>query len=126
MKRLEFSGYSDDTFGHQTDDYDNCASGQPIDWLIIVPGIPGGLIVTGQHSRTTQLPVGSPHFGTVVPKFSTDWHIGVAAYDPTFDDLPIPPWPISIDNQGHSLYSPRLVVEVPDDAIVICLNLSTG
>lgn len=111
MKRLEFSGYSDDTFGYQADDYDNCASGQPIDWLITAPSVSGGLIVSGQHSRT------------VHPGFGITWQIGVAAYDPDCDDLPIPSWAISIDNQGHTPYSPRLCVTVPDDAIVICLNL---
>ena len=37
MPILRFEGYSDDTFGeiaHTKDDYDNCASGAPIEYLV--------------------------------------------------------------------------------------------
>lgn len=37
MPELHFIGYSDDTFGeyrHFHDDYDCCASGEPIVWLL--------------------------------------------------------------------------------------------
>ncbi len=44
MPILRFEGYSDDTFGevaHFKDDYDNCASGKPIEYLVLGPAIDG-------------------------------------------------------------------------------------
>jgi hypothetical protein len=53
MKTLRFEGYSDDTFGEYAvtrDDYDNCASGEPVEFLITAPSLPeAGMVVTGQH-----------------------------------------------------------------------------
>jgi hypothetical protein len=102
-KTITFEGYSDDTFGYEDveggDDYDNCASGKPIEWLVAVPGANEGVIVRGQHG------------------LRCSWCIGVAPYDPDDDDVPIPDWPMSI-GPGDRPYSPRLVIEAPDDATV--------
>ncbi len=112
MPILHFEGSSDDTFGEVNvtkDDFDDCAAGSPIDWLITAPGVDGGLIVTGQHGRA------------ITGKSAVFWQIGVAAYDPNFDDQPIPDWPISFTRSDRG-YSPRLVVVVPDGFSLTCLR----
>lgn len=51
-KVFEFIGHSDDTFGEYgvtNDDYDNCASGDVISYLISDPNTGATLRVTGQH-----------------------------------------------------------------------------
>jgi len=54
MKTLWFEGSSDDTFGMtqsaNADDYDNGASGEPIEWRVWSPSEDAGIIVTGQFS----------------------------------------------------------------------------
>ena len=116
MPTLRFEGASDDTFGeyaHTRDDYDNCASGKPIDWLVTAPGVPGGLIVTGQYGREANADV------------SMSWQIGVAAHDPDNTDAPLPPWPMRIERSERP-YSPSLVIEVPDGVQVRCLQRRLG
>ena len=48
MPTLRFEGYSDDTFGevlHTKDDYDNLASGRPIEYLVTDPATGLGVVV---------------------------------------------------------------------------------
>lgn len=92
MPILRFEGYSDDTFGevaHFKDDYDNCASGKPIEYLVLGPAIDGqpqlGVVVTGQHC----------------PGNSGSWLIGVANYDPDAEDRDFPRWPMHIEAQDY-------------------------
>lgn len=116
MKTLLFAGYSDDTFGEVlafNDDYDNCGSGQPIEWLVESPSEGCGLIVVGQHS----------------PGASGSWLIGVSNYDPRYDDRPMPRWPMHLrphDEYERHLagrgFNPALVIEAPDDVTIRCLQ----
>lgn len=99
-KILEFEGSSDDTFGCDELDYDNCASGDPIVFRVLAEGV--GLVVSGEFA----------------PEFAGGWRVGVATYDPEGDDLPLPEWPIRIVPGKHATYSPRLIIEAPDDAEV--------
>lgn len=99
MKTLKFEGYSDDTFGCDEADYDNCASGQPIVFNVVSGG--AGVVVSGQYA----------------PVHCGGWLVGVSTYDPTHDDVSLPPWPMRIE-PGSSTYTPALIIEVPDDAEV--------
>ena len=110
MKTLIFGGYSDDTFGEITprgDDYDNCASGKPIEWLVESAEDGAALLVVGQHA----------------PGSSGGWLVGVAPWDPTHDDVPMPEWPMRITRSDRS-YSPALHIDVPDDTTIRCLQRS--
>jgi hypothetical protein len=113
MPTLRFEGHSDDTFGevaHTKDDYDNCASGKPIEYLVLGPDKSQGLIVTGQHC----------------PGNSGGWLIGVANYDPDYADLAMPRWPIRIEPQSYrNGFNPSLVIEAPDGVEVRCLQRQT-
>ncbi len=107
MVELHFEGASDDTFGevnHFRDDYDNCASEKPIAYLLTVPGEDGGLVVVGQFAPTG---------------LECSWLIGVAAWDPGHEDLPIPDWKIRFEPNS---YMGRLVVEAPDGVQLRCLT----
>jgi hypothetical protein len=112
MKTLIFGGSSDDTFGEITprgDDYDNCASGKPIEWLIESASEKDSLLVVGQYC----------------PGAATGWLIGVARADE--DDGKFPPaWPIHIrpraDGSYRCTYSHALEIVVPDDATIRCLQ----
>lgn len=107
-KTLIFRGYSDDTFGEETtgDDFDNCASGEPIRYLITVPGVPGGVVLVGQYA----------------PEGCGGWLIGAAPHDPDHADLPLPPWPILLQPCADTPYSPELRIMVPDGAVLTCLE----
>lgn len=83
MPILRFEGYSDDTFGevaHFKDDYDNCASGKPIEYLVLGPAIDGqpqlGVVVTGQHC-----PGGRPSGPPDAPRRPRRHHAGRTAAD---------------------------------------------
>jgi hypothetical protein len=108
MPTLRFEGYSDDTFGevqHFGDDYDNCASGNPIEYLVEAGGL--GMVVTGQHC----------------PGHSGGWLIGVANYDPQAEDRDFPRWPMRIEpQQFRNGFRPSLVIEAPDDVTIRCLQ----
>jgi hypothetical protein len=108
---LRFEGYSDDTFGevaHFNDDYDNCASGNPIEYLVQDPATKHALIVTGQHC----------------PNNSGSWMIGVAAnHDPDGGDVDFPRWPMRIVPQDYrNGFQPALVIEAPDGVTIRCLQ----
>ena len=112
MPTLRFEGYSDDTFGevlHTKDDYDNCASGKPIEYLVLSADGSEGLVVTGQHC----------------PGNSGSWLIGVANHDPDFDDRAMPRWPIRIEPQAYRAgFNPSLVIEAPEGVTLRCLQRS--
>jgi NADPH-dependent ferric siderophore reductase len=105
MKTLRFEGFSDDTFGELTTrtDYDNCADGTPIIFLVAVPG--------GMSCAV---------YGMYCPDGATGWMIGVARHDED-DDTAMPAWPMRIEHSERE-YSPRLVMEVPDEATVTLLR----
>lgn len=106
-KTLIFGGSSDDTFGEVTprgDDYDNCASGKPIEWLIESVSEQQSMLVVGQYC----------------PGSATGWMIGIARVHED-DDKPLPGWPIRLI-QGPRAYSPHLCIDVPVDATIRCLQ----
>ena len=108
MKRLTFQGYSDDTFaceGPEIDvDCDNCASGEPIVMKVTSAG--DGMLVSGQYA----------------PEHCAGWLIGVAPIEgPDFDGQHIPDWPMHLVSSDRC-YSPKLVVEAPDDVSVTLLS----
>lgn len=105
MKLLHFEGASDDTFGEYkslNDDWDNCASGEPIEWLV----------TSGEESLIV--------FGQYCPNSATGWMIGVARANED-DDTHLPDWPMRFE-RGRREYSPRLVIEAPDDVAMRCLQ----
>lgn len=110
MKEFVFEGYSDDTFGELTtgEDYDNCASGKPIEFLVNEPGTDEKLVVVGQYC----------------PGSASGWLIGVSRYsaDDNCDDEALPFWPIRIEPSRNTPYTPSLIIEVPDSAQVVCLT----
>ena len=110
MPTLRFEGYSDDTFGevaHTKDDYDNCASGKPIEYLVSDPATGLGVVVTGQHC----------------PGNSGSWLIGVANHDPESDDCDFPRWPMRIEAQDYrNGFQPSLVIEAPEGVTLRCLQ----
>ena len=103
MRELQFSGYSDDTFGLVNDigiDYDNCASMKPIVFKVCRESEPHvGLFVFGQYA--------------VCP--GGTWVIGVTQLD---EDFPLPNWITCIDQNEDCPYSPLLTMVVPDDVVV--------
>jgi hypothetical protein len=110
MPILRFEGYSDDTFGeveHFKDDYDNCASGRPIEYLVEHKETGLGLVVTGQHC----------------PGNSGSWLIGVAIHDPELDDPDLPRWPMRIEAQNYrNGFQPSLVIDAPEGLTIRCLQ----
>lgn len=114
---LRFEGYSDDTFGeveHFHDYCGNCASGQPIEYLVLAPSIDEqdqqGVVVTGQYC----------------PGNSGSWMIGVATHDPDCcGDIDFPRWPMRIEPADHlNPFNPSLVIEAPDGTTISCLQVS--
>lgn len=108
MPTLRFEGYSDDTFGeyaHTNDDYDNCASGEPIEYQVFDPVKEIGIVVIGQHC----------------PGSAMGWMIGVAVCQPpsTDDETCVPDWPMQFEPNG---YENRLVIEAPEGVVVRCLT----
>lgn len=106
MKVFHFEGHSDDTFGEYNvkyDDYDNCASGEPI-YFTLSHG-DDGVLVSGQYC----------------PGSASGWVIGVGSYlDADGDTKPLPSWPMRFEHSKLG-YSPRLVVEAPDETVLTCL-----
>lgn len=115
MKTKIFGGTSDDTFGEITPtgtDYDNCANGKPIEFLIESESEGKGLLVVGHHA----------------PGSAGGWLVGVAPWDPDYSDAPMPDWPMRLRAPtGHEpVYSPVLEIDVPDDATLRCLQHIEG
>lgn len=107
MKTLVFSGSSDDAFGDTSprgDDYDNCGSGEPIEWLIESKSENDAILIVGQYC----------------PGAASGWLIGAARVSED-DDKPAPNWPMRI-RQGERTYTPALEIDVPDDATISCLQ----
>ena len=108
MVTLVFEGHSDDLFGeskHFNDFYDDCATGEPIEWLVKSGN--EAIIVTGHHC----------------PNNSGTWMIGVANHNPSYDDEDFPRWKMEIKPQDYrNGYQPCLVIEAPDNVGITCLN----
>ena len=110
MKNLRFSGNSDDTFGEygwSMDDYDNCASGEPIEWAV-TDGAGRGVLVSGCYGA-----------------HNACWAISVLPWsDDKKEEPPTPSWPMRIEQpgKGEAPYSPVLVIEAPDDVRIRCLQ----
>lgn len=106
MKEYRFEGYSDDIFGEYgvtNESYDNCASGEPIQFKIETPkGV--GVIVTGTYGN----PINKGHC----------WMIGVEAIN---ENKPVSDWTFEL-KPSHKNYCNLLVVKAPDDAELTCLN----
>jgi hypothetical protein len=105
MPTLRFEGYSDDTFGevlHTQDDHDNCASGEPIEYLVQDPATGSSIVVTGQHC----------------PGSSLGWMIGTANYRQC-GEFKIPAWPMHFVPDGDSY---ALVIEAPEGVTLRCLT----
>lgn len=106
-KRYVFEGGSDDTFGEYSitqDDYDNCASGEPIRWKLSLPD-GSGLLVVGVYATNALV---SPADG---------WMIGVATL---LENRPVD-WPVMME-PSHGGYRNRLIVEAPVEARLVCLT----
>jgi len=105
-KTLRFQGHSDDTFGEYeltNDDYDNCASGKPIRWLVSSEADGLAVVVVGQHC----------------PSGCGGWMIGVA---PQEEGKMPGDWDIRIEYEHE--YSPALVIySAPVDVQLRCLEL---
>ena len=102
MPILHFEGYSDDTFGevtHFREDYDNCANGKPIEFLLSADG--EQMVVFGQHC----------------PSNAGSWMVGVASYDPEYSDRSMANWPMRYE-WAPKANSPRLVIEAPDGVTI--------
>ena len=109
MQVLKFEGASDDTFGYDFpgyggDDWDNCASGKPIEFLVQAPN-GDALVVVGQYGHGA----------------CDGWMVGIARPDVEDDDTPIPAWPMHFE-QSERPYSPTLVIEAPDGVVVSCFQ----
>lgn len=108
MKTMIFGGSSDDTFGEITargDDYDNCGSGAPIEWLIQDPPTGDAMLVVGQYC----------------PSAAGGWLVGVARPAFVADDEHLPDWPVRIVRSDRT-YSPALEIDVPDTATLRCIQ----
>lgn len=104
MQEFKFEGCSDDTFGEYgvtNDDYDNCASGEPIRFQLITPD-GAGIIVTGCYGE--KLGNGC-------------WMIGAELLD---EDKPVD-WKITM-NIAHEGYRNQMIVLAPDEAHLTCLT----
>ncbi len=102
MKRAEFYGHSDDTFAcYGNVERDNCANRRPVEMTVLVGGQPR-LRVIGQYA-----PEHDPHNAAT-------WAITV---QPAIDEGAFEGLEMSI-GAADSDYSPKLVVEGPDDMTV--------
>lgn len=100
MKRLEFYGYSDDTFGEYSttgQDVDNCGSCDPIQ-CVIDGGEKGRLMVIGQYSKAS--------------KENACWMVGISKVKESDE---FPDWYIRCGFCDEVYYSPKISIEVPTD-----------
>jgi hypothetical protein len=107
VKKLEFQGYSDDTFaceGPRIDvDCDNAGSGKPV--TMRLDSAEGSLVVRGQYA----------------PGPCAGWLIGIAPAENGRDEQHIPAWPIQFGRSERE-YSPKLTIEAPDDVVVTLID----
>lgn len=106
-KALRFQGGSDDTFGEYGrfgDDFDNCANGKPIVWMVR-DAAGAGLLVWGQYAGR-DWPDDAPGC----------WMVGIQQLAV---DEPLPPWPLTWSAEGYSVV---LEIDAPADATLVCLN----
>ncbi len=104
-KLLKFTGYSDDTFGEERiEDYDNCASGEPI--VFRVAAGTASMLVWGQYAPNEA-------------RGGCGWVVGVSNEEGADgDETPLPPWPMTLI-QGDCPYSPTLQIEAPDGVTIM-------
>lgn len=98
MQTLKFYGYSDDTFGEYgatNQDYDNCASGKPIQ-CVVDCGERGRIMVVGQYSD--------------VSMDSGCWLVGLTKVD---EDDELPDWNFRYEESDCG-YSPALLMDLPE------------
>lgn len=95
MKTLRFVGHSDDRFCEETTgvDYDNCANGDPIDFLVSTKL--NAVIVSGHYD------------------YRACWAIGIRL---AREGAELPLWPMRFEPEHD--YSHALVIEAPDDVVV--------
>lgn len=101
MKKFIFNGNSDDTFGEYNEtniDYDNCASGSPIQYKL-VNSDGAGVVVTGLYGHSFHVGHG--------------WTIGVNTLD---EDKPID-WSFDL-SPSHEGYRNKLTITTPDDVVL--------
>lgn len=98
MQTLKFHGYSDDTFGEYgvtNQDYDNCASGKPIQ-CIVDCGERGRVMVVGQYSD--------------VSMDSGCWLVGLTKVG---EEDKLPDWNFRFEKSDCE-YSPALLMDLPE------------
>jgi hypothetical protein len=106
LRTLRFYGHSDDTFGYEEivdgsdrgDDHDNCNNGSLMAFKITSKD--EGMIVTGQYAPSP-IPDGT-------------WVVGITLLK---EDSPLPNWPMKWGT-SDLVYSPSLILEAPDDAVI--------
>ncbi len=101
MKKYVFEGASDDTFGEYNEtqvDYDNCASGEPIQFKVQAPD-GSGVLVTGIYGGKYEMGNGC-------------WMIGVESLD---EDEPVD-WDIRTF-PSYEGYRNRVVIVAPEDSV---------
>ena len=99
MNTMKFEGHSDDTFGEYgvtNIDFDNCASGNPIQFLLEAPD-GNRLVVTGIYTHTGV------------------WSIGIC----TEEDMALPDWPM---RWGANGYTTTLEIDVPAGTKLACIT----
>ena len=103
MKTLRFIGHSDDTFGEYgltNDDYDNCASGEGIEFLVHSEACNERLVVVGHYCNSDN------NKGT--------WMIGLRQEEEE-DDSAATVWPLRWTTEDYSMI---LEIDAPDDVVV--------
>ena len=110
MRKLQFSGYSDDTFGLINDielDFDNCGDCTPIVFKIFSSSESNGLLIGGQY----------------YPKNFNGWTIMVS---PLLDveDYETVMWKQTLYFDSTLSKNIILEIEVPDDTTITCLLMS--
>lgn len=100
---FRFSGSSDDTFGSNIDDHDNCASGAPIIYRLTHGD--DRLLVWGQYAPAETGAGG--------------WVIGISPDDDVSDRgecRDLPEWPMTY-RRTHRPYSAELVITAPEGTV---------
>lgn len=98
---ITFVGHSDDTFGSNVEDHDNCASGKPIVYRLSHGD--DSVLVWGQYAPDeTDKPC---------------WVVGISPDEaPDRVEKAIPLWPMRFERSDRE-YSAALVIEAPDGTV---------
>ena len=106
MKTFKFAGYSDDTFGEfevTNNFFDNCSTGEPIQYELKTPeGV--GVVITGMYSNSINKGDG--------------WMIGVNVID---EHKPVIDWRFRLE-PSYERYQNLLIVEAPVNSELTCLT----